>query len=92
MEISVHFGAGAGGSLLNGSMRVLGRCSATRTEHCTSVTAATELLLVPPVASGQPTPSAAARVSTSGVEGDGEPEDDIDWQALLAGTTWQRPL
>jgi plastocyanin len=92
VEISAHFGAGAGGSLLNGSLRVLGRCSASRREHCTSVTGATELLLLPPAASGQPAGPAAARVSTFGVEGDGQPEDGIDWQALLAGTSWQRPL
>jgi hypothetical protein len=69
--------AGAGGALLNGSMRVLGRCTGSQQEHCTSVTGATELLLVPPVAGGQP-----VRVSTFGADGDGQPEDGVDWQAL----------
>ncbi len=90
VEVTVRYGAGAGGSLLDGSMRVLARCSAARTTHCTSVTGFTELLLIPPTAGGQPTPPARARVSTLGAEGDGQPTDGIDWRSLLAGTTWQQ--
>ena len=58
--------------------------------HCTTVTGPTELLLVPPTAAGQARPPAAARISTFGAEGDGQPTDEINWQELLAGTTWRQ--
>lgn len=90
VEIAVTFAAT--GELSGGTMRVLGRCSASRAEHCTSVTSLTELALVPPAAGGQPTPAPAVRVSTMGTEGDGQPEAVVDWSTLLAGTSWRRPL
>lgn len=92
LAVEVRVTYGASGSLFGGVMRLLERCSAARTTHCTSVTGLTELALVPPAAAGDDRPASDIRVFTLGREGDGQPERPLDWGALLAATAWKRSL
>ena len=90
VELEVDFGPG--GRLDGGTLRVLDRCGAGKSANCTSVTAFTELQLVEPAASGGFWNDGPFAVSTSGVQGDGQPTADVDFAALLAGTSWRSPV
>ena len=89
VELEVDFGPG--GRLDGGTLRVLERCGAAKSDNCTSVTGFTELQLVEPPASGEFWNDGPSAVSTSGVQGDGQPTADVDFAALLAGTAWRSP-
>ncbi|HUP42750.1 MAG TPA: Calx-beta domain-containing protein [Thermoanaerobaculia bacterium] len=89
VELEVDFGPG--GRLDGGTLRVLERCGAAKSDNCTSVTGFTELQLVEPAASGEFWNDGPFAVSTSGVQGDGQPTVDVDFAALLAGTSWRSP-
>jgi hypothetical protein len=90
VELEIDFGPGD--RLDGGTLRVLGRCGPNQSAGCTSVTAFTELQLVAPPVPGEFWSDGPWAVSTSGVQGDGEPTADVDFAALLEGTSWRRPL
>jgi plastocyanin len=90
LELAVDFGPED--RLDGGTLRVLDRCGPAQSAGCTSVTGFTELQLVPPELPGEFWNDSPWAVSTSGVQGDGQPMSNVDFAALLQGTSWRRPL
>jgi plastocyanin len=90
VELEIEFGPG--GRLDGGTLRVLDRCGPAKSANCTSVTGFTELQLVEPAASGGFWNDGPFAVSTSGIQGDGQPTADVNFSVLLAGTSWRSPL
>jgi hypothetical protein len=79
----------ARGALAGGTLAILGRCGAGEGAGCSTVTAYSELLLRPPAAGGGAAADLKAVFSPSGAAANGEVA--VDWRALLAGSTWERP-
>ncbi|HSL83207.1 MAG TPA: hypothetical protein VLF66_10540, partial [Thermoanaerobaculia bacterium] len=89
VELAIDFGPGD--RLDGGTLAVLPRCTAAQSAGCTSVNGFTELQLVEPKFSGEFWNDSPFAVSTSGVQGDGQPTSNVDFAALLGDTSWRRP-
>jgi hypothetical protein len=82
------------GRITSGTMRFRPRCSGSLTLDCSSTTALVEVFLIPPVFGGNELwPDEAYRHSI-GFLGEGEITGPAtyDFEALLAGTTWNLPV
>lgn len=72
------------GALEQGTLRLLPRCAAGQTtSHCTTLSAAGTVALVPPAAPGEVSRAATVQVTTSGSQ-----EAGFAWASLLSGSTW----
>jgi hypothetical protein len=80
------------GGLAGGRLELLGRCAAGETTGCSTLNAYAELTLQRPTAEGEETPKEAAKVVFSPVGAAAQGEAEIEWPALLAGSSWQRPI
>jgi hypothetical protein len=78
-----------GGALAGGTLTLLPPCTTPEATHCTAVGQRTEVYLVQPT-TGRPLPQ-GPRVWSDGA-GDIQETAPVDWDALLAGSSWAMPV
>lgn len=89
-ELEIAFGPGD--ELRTGTLRLLERCRPGGPEACTSVTRTTRLSLVVPARPGDSREETGATVTSAALGSGAGASAAVEFDGLLAGTTWRRPL
>lgn len=89
LAAELEIGFGPGNLLDEGTLRLLGACTPTQANHCTSVSGMARLQLVRPVFGDELWEDTPYFVSTGG---GGQGSAQVDLADLLADTSWRRPL